>query len=42
MILKRRTALKGFTKLFKKMFSGKLKEATNVDQDRFSSVDDVK
>ena len=42
MMIKRRTALKGFLKLFTKFFSGKMNETVNVDQNRFSSVDDVK
>jgi hypothetical protein len=42
MIIKRRTALKGFAKLFKKLVSGKISETSTVDKDRFTSVDDVK
>ena len=42
MIIKRRTALKSFMKLFSKLFSGKISETSNVDKDRFTSVDDVK
>ena len=42
MIIKRRTALKGFAKLTKKFFSGTIKEEVNVKVDKFSSIDDIK